>query len=52
LKYGFSILKFSITGGTLIHRVGIRDGTAHIMRIAMKGDYCTREGAERLKEQI
>jgi len=52
LNYVFQILKFKSRVENLFPRVGIRDGAAHIMRIAMKGDYCTREGAERLKEQI
>ena len=44
-----------ITGGDLIfHRANVRDGLgAQILkRIVMKGDYCTKEGAERLKDQI
>ena len=43
-----------LTGGDLLfHRAKVRDGpSANYMRIAMKGDYCTREGAERLKDQI
>ena len=38
--------------GGLLFTALIRDGWRKLYEVAMKGDYCTREGAERLKEQI
>lgn len=44
-----------IHGWRPIRFTALLSGTAkaqHLKRIVMKGDYCTREGAERLKDQI